>query len=486
MTSLVLPERGVGQVAVVAAAAAVAVAAGGLLASPLLGVTAFIAALMAATAIALRPDWLVVVVVALLYSNAAAVAVRVHHMPRAVGLAIPFLLFVPIAVRLTVRREAVVLPPALPWLIGFLVVQLIGTLFSVDRERATDALYTYILEGLVIYVAVVNAVRSRELLRACLWGILTIGAALSAVVLHQSVTDNYHDDYLGFAQIQERALERLTRADEGVLARSAGPIGEKNYFAQILVALVPIGLLRLREQRSAPTKAAAAALTALVIGGITVTQSRGGALALGATLVAMVLLRHLRSLHIGLVAAALVVVVTLSPGYTDRFAVIAGSDRAELSDSQLAAGGDVAVQGRLGEMLAAIRVFSAHPVIGVGPSLFPLYYREQAIEVGLLVHENTRAAHSFPAQLAAETGILGVVALGGAIVVTLKHLLAGSRRSRRDDASLAGSVMFALVAYLCAGFFLSLAYARYFWFLLALGAVAANVTKDHEPAEGDG
>ena len=56
-------------------------------------------------------------------------------------------------------------------------------------------------EGLLLYLLVVNAVRSERMLVAIVWVLLAVGAVLAVLSIHQEVTQNFRNEYLGFAQV---------------------------------------------------------------------------------------------------------------------------------------------------------------------------------------------------------------------------------------------------------------------------------------------
>jgi O-antigen ligase len=79
-------------------------------------------------------------------------------------------------------------------------------------------------------------------------------------------------------------------------------------------------------------------------------------------------------------------------------------------------------------------------------------------------------------EIAADTGIVGLVAFLAIVAVTLAQLWRVARAwaalGREDLVVLAQAFLLALLAYLASAAFLQLSYQRYFWFLLAL----ANAT----------
>ena len=133
---------------------------------------------------------------------------------------------------------------------------------------------------------------------------------------------------------------------------------------------------------------------------------------------------------------------------------------------------------------AAVAVFVHHPVVGVGPGLFPTYFQDEARRLGAdRIVGVDRQAHNLYLGLAAETGILGVLAFGGVLVATLAPLASARRRLRADRpdlASLSTGYAMAVVVYLTTGLFLHFAYIRYFWLIAGLAAAAGVVAREEQ------
>ncbi len=119
---------------------------------------------------------------------------------------------------------------------------------------ATDELVTFLLEGIGLYLLVVNVVRTPSAMRNAVWTLLAVGAFLGGLSVFQAVTGTYSNDYFGFAQSD--ATNDLGVAVQG-LTRLAGPIGEKNRYAQIMLMLVPLALFQGWSERRRILKLAA-------------------------------------------------------------------------------------------------------------------------------------------------------------------------------------------------------------------------------------
>jgi putative inorganic carbon (hco3(-)) transporter len=456
---------------------AVAVAIGATVAAqPVLG---FLALSVAAFGLVVltRPEWATIAAAAILYSNAAVVAHRIHGLPKPVSHAAGLLVVVALAHQLGVRRSPVLITQAFPWIAAYLVVQVIGAAASSEPFRALEAVQDFLTGGFLLYVAFVNVIRSEPVLRRVVWTLLIVGAVLGMLSLHQSVTENFEQNYGGFAQIKDESLERraIRMDDEDPDPRLAGPIGEKNYYAQIMFVLVPLGLLSLAAGPRRSRRVLIFGATVFILIGGALTVSRGGAVGLALAFLILVILRILPLRYLIVLVVGVAVLLSASPRYMERLSTLGSvGDLTGGSTDDV----DSATLGRLGANMAAMRVFADHPLVGVGPGMFNTYYREEAIEAGILVAEGPRAAHNFYLQILAETGMLGAIAIFGAVGATLRDLMQARRRlraARPDLAALLGGLVAAIVTYLTTGIFLSLAYERYFWFLLALGAAGAVI-----------
>lgn len=450
-------------------------------------VIAALVAVIAAIAIAIRPDSATLVVVAILYSNAAAIAVQRYDVPYFAGAAFPLLLLVPFAYHIVIRRQPIVIAAGMPWMLAFFILMVLGTVFgmSADPDRAVEALITFVVEGLLIYVVMTNVVRTLADLRLAVWVLLIVGGVLGALSIHQVATDSYGFDYGGFAQVSDASLDTGPE-DSGGQPRLSGPIGEKNRYAQIMIVLLPLGLLRVWSERRTVLKLVAVVATTFIAFGAVLTFSRGAALGLAITIVLMTMLRYIRGGQLAALVIGAAMLFTLQPTYFERLLTIeaVGGVTGTQGASQAE---DSSFRKRANETIAALLVFADHPVLGVGRGLFPVYYGDYADEVGIASDNDSRQAHNLYAGIAAETGLFGFVAFMGIFGATMTALARARKRCQElapEYATTATGFSLAIVTYLTTGMFLHLAYERYLWILLALAGSAAYIglrTKLPEP-----
>ena len=451
---------------------------------PLLAFAAVFAVALAVAILAV-PDLATFAVVFLIYTNAAAVAVKYHDLPYTAGIVIPGLVVVPVAFHLF-RRRPVIADAAMLAIVVFLFVQLVSTLMAENKGHAFGEMTAFVIEGVAIYVLIRNAVRTVQVLRLVVWALLLAGVLMAAVVIFQEVTASYSRPFMGFGQVG-----RDWFTGQAKTPRLSGPIGDPNYFAQILLVLVPLGLLRFFGERTMFLRLLAAGATGVIAFALTLTFSRGAGVAFVVVLVMMTVFRYIRLYQLLIVVLGLVLLLTFVPAYKERVAtlgsLVSGSSSATSNQS---------LRSRSTEMKAAANVFLDHPVVGVGPGSFPLYYQEYARKVGLDVHEAAQAgsrrgeearreSHNIFLSIAADLGILGVLSFLAIIYLTFRRLnrsRKGWLRSHPDAANLAASFMLALAAYLTSGLFLTLAFERYFWLILALAGSAAALDLRDETA----
>ena len=456
---------------VVAACAGVALAALGLaavLGEPVLLMLAAIAVTAVfLLAVLAWPDVASIAVAVLVYSNAPVVAAQFHGVPYLIAALVPALLLVPILDRLVYGRQAIVFPPTLPFVLAFLLVETLSTLVSREPSAAAIELTRVATEGVLLYLLIINAVRTIAVIRLMTVALVITGVVLGALsVVQQGAAPE--NAFLGFAQIEGRGFD--PGLGTGLQQRASGPIGEKNFYAQMLLALIPLAAAVAGNGGRARKVAATGA--ALVIGlGVVLTFSRGAAVAAVILVAAAVILRVVSWRLVLGFALAVVVVLASVPSYAARLATLSGVGGALEVTEEV----DPVIAQRANDVLAATAAFAEHPILGVGPGMFVTSYREYATRVAGLPGDLDYAAHNLYLEVASETGVLGFMAFGGVVITTIVWLLRARREAASDPrlVALANGFLLVIVSYLATGLFLHISYQRYLWMFLALAMAAA-------------
>lgn len=409
------------------------------------------------------------------YSNLAAVAVRYHSVPGIAANGLIGLLAIPLAYYAFIRREGLLLGSSFPWVAGLACVQLVGAVSAREPHWAWEGLQTFLTEGVVLYLLVVNVVRTKETLKGATWALLAAGCLMGAVPLYQQVTGTFENEYGGLAQTGgEPGFE--TGDGDDVQFRLAGTIGEKNRFAQVMLVLLPLALFRVRAA-STPSILLASLLSLGLAGtGAFLAFSRSSIIAVGMVVVFAAWQRHVPRMRVVIAFVLLTCALLLSPQYRMRLASL--GELGGLFSSGKHSQADGAMKGRATEMGAAALVFVDHPLVGVGPGQFKYYSREYGERIGLRALAPERQAHCLPLDVAAENGLLGFACLFGMLTLLIARLThrMNALADQPGPQSLVAGYLYMLLTYLTTGLFLHFAYIRYFWLMVGLSDAALHVT----------
>jgi hypothetical protein len=102
-----------------------------------------------------------------------------------------------------------------------------------------------------------------------IWTLLTIGLFLGALSVFQYVTGTFSANYGGFAKAEFHSIAGSTSG-----YRLTGPIGDANFYAQIMVVLIPIAIERMLHERKVFLKMLAALVGSAVYLTVIFTFSR--------------------------------------------------------------------------------------------------------------------------------------------------------------------------------------------------------------------
>lgn len=419
----------------------------------------------------------------LIFANVPAVA---HHqgIPEVAAAVIVGMLFVPALVReLVVRGKGLRLGPIFGLMIALLAVKLASSYFAVDVPLALRHTATYAMEGMVIFLLVVNTVRDRQALVRTLAVIVGAAALLSAFTVYQSATGNFHHEFGGLASRSLDHLDAERRAitnptEMGLEHRSRGPVDDPNRYAQVLL-IAGAFALALFWNSTGRRRAMFLGAVGLVLAAVLLTYSRGAFLTLVLLILALGALRYLPPRRLALVlVAGILLVPVVAPGYMDRIHTIAGAVGL-VSAEATTVEPDGPTRGRTTQMLAAILAFSEHPFLGVGPGQYTPNHSvryQLRPEIAFRDLPTPRRAHNLVFEVAAEGGAVGLLlflAIPGLLIRDLWRIRRRARGARLPGVEhLAVGFLLAILSYLGTGMFLHLAYQRYYWLLVGLSATA--------------
>lgn len=337
--------------------------------------------------------------------------------------------------------------------VGALVaVAFLSLLSAVDLDTGFNAALNLAKDGAVA-VAIGLLLRSAATVRQLVWVLIGGGMFLSGLSILQFVFDAYGSSFGGFAQSELQHVAGIT--DD---VRVSGPLDDPNFYAQWLVMLVPLALDRFHDETSLVLRwlAAAAAVMSTVV--IVITFSRGALVAL-VVIIGLMMVRHPPKLATvgAIVAVGVLSLPFLPPGYVDRMVALSDLGGVDI-------GTDPSLRAREVEIAVATQMFFDDPLTGIGYGNYLSGYSGYARGLGIEQVNKPREAHNLYLETAAETGIPGLVVLGGVITAVSAALAIGRRRFRamgdhRSD-GIGYAVGVALMGYLITSIFLHMAYAR--------------------------
>lgn len=459
---------------------------------PLLAVAIVVLVLLIATFI-VWPEAPTLVVFSILYTNAAVIAVQFHGVPFIVGASVPLLLIIPLVNYLIFQREKIIVNSVVLLLIPFLVIQSVGVLVAKYPLEAMNNVITFVVEGLGLYFLIINTVRTWKVLRLVVWVLIITGLFLGGLSVYQQVTGTFKNNYGGFAQVSNAAFGTGEETIQGEVTqtRLAGPLGQQNRYAQIMVMLAPLAIIQFLGERSIFLRALAFVAMGFILSGAALTFSRGAAVGFVLMIAVMGFMRYIKLHHFALVLLGLVLLLQVFPQYGARLISLQEitSSVAESGDKGIEQA-DGATKSRVTEMLAAGLMFIDHPVVGVGPGMYRYHYLDYAPEIGIKAKTTERQPHVLYLGIAAENGALGLICFMMILSLELYNLTIVRKRwlkSRPELAHMATGFILAIFVYAATGIFLHFAFIRYFWLIMGLaGSVSyiANVTASNEVKPG--
>lgn len=340
-----------------------------------------------------------------------------------------------LATQISLEGSLTARPSEVNLVLLFLLTGLVSIPLAIDRAIAWQEFSGTFIRGILIFIVIVNVVRTEQRLKALLFV-----AIITAIALSIGAINEYR---LGLA------LTEGYRAS----GRGTGLFGNTNDMALHLVTILPISVGFFFGSRRAGKKILHAACALLMITGILVSFSRGAFLGMLVAFVFFALRIGKRSrFEVAAVLVALVAgILVLAPsGYGTRLLsiFIPGLDAEGSADS------------RRGELLRSLYVAIRHPLLGIGMG----NYQPNMSYRGLVTHNSYT-------QVASEMGATALVLYTMFVVKPLRKLSVIARetfavKEHSNFYYLALGLQASLLVYMVSSFFLSVAYTWNVYYLV--------------------
>lgn len=297
--------------------------------------------------------------------------------------------------------------------------------------------FTEYLKVVIMFIVMVNVVRTEQRLRAMLLLVLAASCFLSVGAIY---------DY---------RIGKLASEGGRINGVIGGLFGNPNDLALHLVTIVPIAVGLLFAARNPLTKITYLGCSLLLIGGIIATFSRGGFLGVACAIFVLTwkLAPRGRLAFAVLGLMGILIIVGLAPG---------------AFRSRIATTGDESAIARTDDLIRSIKAAVYHPLLGLGMSNYVLY------------SNRAKATHNAYTQVAAELGLAAAACYLLFVIAPLKPL----RRIEREHLEakqkpamyyLAIAFQASIVGYMVSSFFSSAAFAWYIYYLVGYAVCLRRV-----------
>jgi O-antigen ligase len=327
-------------------------------------------------------------------------------------------------------------------------------LWAADVEVAGASAFR-LGQGVLLFAIVVFAVREPKHVAWVVWAYVTGAFVTAAIGLAGGSSAEELDPYA--------ASDRLE-----------GSIGDPNELAAILVPALALVIFSLVVFRAPLARWLLVAYGAVFVLALFFTESRGGLVALGVTLLAIATLSgSLRARSLG----AILIVAAVGLGYY----TLAAPPETLARVTEFSAGGGT---GRLDLWGIALDMSADHPALGVGAGNFqveePVYAtRSITLLRPDLVVDTPKVAHNTYLNVLAELGWVGLVFFLVLVVGPLAHAWRAVRGFERsglyESEMLARGIVVGTLGMLAAFVFISAQYEKQLWLLLGLAAALSGI-----------
>lgn len=326
-------------------------------------------------------------------------------------------------------------PREINLLLLFTLLVLIGIPLATDPAMAWKSFNDLYVKNMLMFIVIVNVVRTERRLKWLLLLALAVGCVLSV------------------SAFQDYQRGNFTVEGYRVTGNIGGMFGNVNDMALHLVITVPIAVGLFLQTRNVLHKSAYALCCAAMLTGIFFSYSRGAFLGLICVVAALIwmLFRRNRMAAVLLFCLAVLAMLVLAPGnYINRLLSI-------VDHSRDAAG---SAQQRQAVLMRSLLVSARHPLLGVGMGNFPIYSIRNLV------------THNSYTQVSAELGLPALVAYLMFMLTPLRRMARIARETftaRRDSARvyyLAVGLFASLIGYMVSSAFIAVAYWPFVYYLV--------------------
>lgn len=413
--------------------------------------------------------------IALLYTDVSEALIVRYGIPSVLQMGIAGLLVVIFLYRHALQPSRVLLQPLTIMLALYCAVVFLSTIWADDLALADHDVVRVVKNVLITIVGAIIA-SSWTGLRRAMAATVIVAAVLALVSIVQIGTGRTFGQLGGMAAVSYGNIY-----GDASDIRAAGPLGDANFYGQILVMMLPLAAYLAWSARDFVRRALWIGATLAIIGGVLVTYSRGAMLALALMIALTLVALRVRITRVAIGTAIVVALLLIAPGNIGRrFMTIEALFPNEASPVEI----DSSFEKRKLLTATAARMFDAHPLVGVGAGNYTTFFPRYSNEVGSAFENYNPAgsvehAHSLYLEIGAETGLLGLAVFFAIIVAAFAQLLFARAVLRTPDGGrVILAVAMSIIGYLVTSVLLHGTSQRYFCLLLAFTGALTRIASD--------
>ncbi len=346
----------------------------------------------------------------------------------------------------------------------FLLWMLLSAIWARDNGMSREFL-TGIAGSMVLLFLITWLVDTPARLKLLVWALVFTGLVSAIVVIL--------DTKLGVRLVATEAAATTAQFDGVERSSGASNYNPTTASHMLLATTVIAGILFVGYPRH---RWFSGASLVLGLAALVFTLARSATLALLATLVVFAWnnRRHPKFpmfLLIG-VAAMLAALPLLPDIFWQRMGTIfnAGLDRTLFR--------------RLSYNLIGLDLIRQHPVLGVGPGNYPLYYVDDVYRWYPGRNPEPRQLHNSYLEVAAESGLVALGLFLGAMLSALRAAVEAARARIPEISPMARALAYGLGAFLVASVFMPNEDTKFMWILPGLCVAAAELARKTDPGGG--
>lgn len=355
-----------------------------------------------------------------------------------------------------------------PILILYALIWFASLLHAANFEAASQTFIGFAKDALGA-VIVIYFIQEPTSFKNALWALLLAVLFMGGISVFQALTGTYQQPYFGFGNWQAQNTGDVGRY------RLTGPYDNPNAYAQVLVAIIPLALDRVWQERRFFMRLLAGLIFAIGVLTVFLTYSRGGFLSMLFALGVLLVLRRPNFFPLLITAVLAYGLLQFLPtAYTSRLATLL-----EFSPTSDTALSDPSFRGRSSENTSAWQMFLDHPWLGVGLGNFKDNYQTYSRTLGLDPRRTPRSPASLYLELLAEQGLVGTLLFAFLTGLIFRELWRARKNFQlaglNDEGHLVSALFAGFAGYLFAAIFKNSAYANVFWVLVGIALATGQV-----------